>query len=416
MFLKRFLVISLWIVSHASCGELTFLDAVDRFLSHNNDLKIAHYEIDKSKADLLGAQRRPNPILYGSYSFLDAKHHFKDQSIASPAFLVAHLEHPIELGGKRTQRIKTADEAIQYTQLLVEENKRQALLLLVSSYYQVQADQANYRNALKNRHDFEKLLTIAQGKFAHKLIDDVDLKELTLQWMSYNKEVEITQSTLLTDTQALAMLLSLKAEEISIPDISTDFPLMERSVDHLIDYAQTHRSDCLAAIQNVVVAKASVDLEKANAVPDISLGIETEHYAPNYTNPLLGVSAVIPLPLYNRNQGAIERAKVTVLQATAQQTKTLSQAAMEVRQAFIMYTSQKKVYASTQEEFNTIHQLKMKHHEIFEHHGMSILDLLDNLRRHHDYQKNVIQAMVDLHVAQEYLKLTAGFSLAHPKE
>ena len=83
MFLKRFLVISLWIVSHASCGELTFLDAVDRFLSHNNDLKIAHYEIDKSKADLLGAQRRPNPILYGSYSFLDAKHHFKDQSIAS---------------------------------------------------------------------------------------------------------------------------------------------------------------------------------------------------------------------------------------------------------------------------------------------------------------------------------------------
>lgn len=416
MFLVRLLFISFVIVSHAFCAELTFHDAVERLLSHNHDLKIAQYEINKSKADLLGAQRRPNPILYGSYSFLDVRHQFGDQAKGSPAFLVAHLDHPIELGGKRDQRIKTAHEMIHYTQLLVEENKRQALINLLNVYYQTQADQAHYHNVLNNRHNFTKLLTIAQGKFAHKLIDDVDVKELDLQLMDYNKEVEITHATLLTDRETLAMMLSLDANTLQIPEISPTPTDITTSLDELIAYAQTHRPDCLAAIQNVTVAKASIDLEKANAVLDITLGIESEQYAPNYTNPLLGVSAAIPLPLYNHNQGAIERAKVTLMQAKTHQSKISQQVASDVTQAFILYKTQQKVSRATQEEFKTIHQLKIRHHEIFARQGMSILDLLDNLRRHHEYQRNLTQALVDLHVSQAYLKLMAGMSLAHPKE
>lgn len=417
MFLVRLLFISFVIVSHASCAELTFHDAVARLLSHNHDLKIAQYEIHKSQADLLGAQRRPNPILYGSYSFIDVRHHFGDQAKGSPAFLVAHLEHPIELGGKRDQRIKTAHAMIHYTQLLVEENKRQALLALINTYYQVQADHINYQNALNNRRDFEKILTIAQEKFARKLIDGVDLKELNLQSMNNNQEVEITHATLLADTETLATMLSLETNDINLPDITaTTYPMMESTLEPLIEYAKMHRSDCLAAIQNVAVAQASIDLEKANAVPDMNVGVESEQYAPQYTNPLFGISVAFPLPIYGLNQGAIERAKINFLQATLQKTTTLAQATLEVRRAFILYTSQKKIYALTQEEFNTSHQLKMKHYNIFEHQGMSILDLLDNFRRHHEYQQNLTQAWINLHSAHEYLKLMAGITPVSIKE
>jgi cobalt-zinc-cadmium efflux system outer membrane protein len=416
MVLIRPLLVLFLLTAYVYSDTWTFESVVNHFLTHNYDLKIAQYEIDKSKADLLEAQRRPNPILYGSYSFLDANHRFGDQAKGSPAFVVAHLDHPIELGGKRDQRIKTANETITYTRLLVEENKRQALISLLNAYYQVQTDQAHYHNALNNRRDFDKLLTIAHHKYARGLIDDVDLEELKLQLLSYDKEIDVTQTALLADTETLALMLSLRAEELNIPEISFTHPPMEHSLDHLITHAQTHRADCLAAIHNVILAEASIALEKANAIPDITLGIESEQYAPNYDNPLIGVSAAFPLPLYNHNQGAIERAKVTVLQARAQQTKILAQTAVEIRSAFLFYQSQQKVYATTKEEFNAISRLKTKHLAIFEHKGLSILDLLDNLRRYHDYQRNLIRASADLMIAQEYLKLMAGMPLIHPKE
>jgi len=416
MFLVRFLGI-FWIIISASWSvELTFNQAVHRFLIHNNDLKIAHYEIDKAKTDLLVAQRRPNPIVYSSYSFLDVKHRFGDQAKGSPAFAVVHLDHPIELGEKRDARIKMAYETINYTQLLVAENQRQALITLLNAYYQVQVDQAHYHNALKNRQDFERLLTIAHGKFSRKLIDDVDVKELQLQWMNYNEEVQTAHSTLLVDTQTLALMLSLEANDIQLPHVSFDHQPMESTLDSLIDYAKMHRTDCLAAIQNVIVTRRSVDLEKANSIPDITLGIESEQYAPNYDNPLLGVSVAIPVPIYNTHQGEIERAKIVALQAHTQQSKILSQAVSEVRQAFLLYQSQQKVYASSQEEFNAIDHLKTTHLNLFEYKELSVLDLLDNLRRHNDYQQNLIKASVNVTIAYEYLKLSAGITPVTPKE
>ena len=397
-------------------GEpLTFNAAVEQFIEHNYDLQIARQEAEKSKADVTTAKRRPNPILSGSYDYWDVKHHLNDVSNSASALITVHIDHPIELGGKRDRRIETANASVTYANYVMDETKREQLFTLIDAYYQLQSDEADMTNAIENRHNFGDLLAIARAKYDHGFLSEIELEKLQLQIIDYDKEVQSYKAMLSVDTEALSFLLSMKAKDISLPSIVPP-ETFSKSVDELIEYAQKNRSDCLAAQQNIKLSNASVELEKANSIPDLTVGLETENYAPTYSGPLVGISAAIPLPIYDRNQGAIQKSRIVALQASTQQTKIIHQAASEVQQSFIQYQSQQSIYISMQHGFESAKNLKEKQEKIFALKGISVLELLDAQKSYREYQKNMTHALIDLHIAKEYLKLNSGLSLVMSKE
>ncbi len=411
--ISRYSTLLLFMVPHLFGTTLTVDAAIAQFVNNNYDIQIARQEADKSKADLTTAQRRPNPVLSGSYDYLDVKHHFRDVSPAAAALATIHIDHPIELGGKRDYRIDTAHAGIRYANNVFEETKREQFFNLIDAYYLVQADATDLTNAIANRRDFKDLLVIAQAKFDHGFLSQIDLEKLQLQAIDYNNDVNSYNAALSSDTEALAFLLSLNVKDVT-PSPLALAESFSKSLDELIVYTQQNRSDCLAAQQNIKVTNALVELEKANAIPDITVGIEMENYAPTYS-PLFGISAAIPLPIYDRNQGAIQKARITALQATTQQSKILQQAASEVRQAFIQYQSQQFIYDSMQHGFESAKILKEKQEKIFALKGISILELLDAQKSYREYQKNMTKSIIDLHVALAHLKLYSGLPLIDSK-
>lgn len=394
--------------------SLSFDAAVEQFTAHNYDLQIARQEVDKSKADLSSAHRRPNPTLSGSYDYWDVKHHFNDVSSAAAALATVHLDHPIELGGKRDRRINAAEANIAYAGYSRDEIQRQQLFRLVDTYFQTQADEANLANAIANRHDFEVLQAIGQAKYDHGFLSEIDLEKLQLQSVEYDKEVERYRTGLAADKEALAFLLSIKADAVSLPPVTLPDKL-PYSEEELVQYTHQHRSDCLAAQQNVKFANASVELEKANAVPDITIGMESENYAPTYKPLLIGISFSVLLPVYDRNQGGIQKSRITALQASTQQSKVMEQSASEVRQSYLFYQSQQSNYRSMIRGYESAKNLKEKQEKIFALKGISILELLDAQKSYRDYQKNMTQALIDLHIITARLKLNSGFSLMDSK-
>ncbi|MCX6074412.1 MAG: TolC family protein [Campylobacterales bacterium] len=411
MRLPRYSLLLLLLIPHLFGNSLTFPNAVQQFLEHNYDLQIARQEADKSKADLTSAKRRPNPILSGSYDYWNVKHHFSDVSSSAAALATLHLDHPIELGGKRDRRIENAVENIAYSNTLLDETKREQLFTLIDAYYQVQADVANHANSVANRRDFDTLISIAQAKYDHGFLSELELEKLQLQTIDYDKEINYYTAALSTDQEALAFLLSLKSDELILPPVVVP-NVFTTSLDDLIVYAQKNRADCLAAQQNIKASNASVELEKANAIPDITVGMETENYAPTYGGPLIGISAAIPLTIYDRNQGAIEKSRITALQASTQHSKILEQTASEVRQSFTLYQSQHSIYTSMLHGFESAKKLKEKQEKIFALKGTSILELLDAQKSYREYQKNLTQALIDLHSVIARLKLNSGLSLS----
>ena len=121
------------------------------------------------------------------------------------------------------------------------------------------------------------------------------------------------------------------------------------------------------------------------------------------------------IPVYDQNKGAIEKARVTALQAHTQKMKILDQAASEVRQAYTQYQSQQLIYTAMEHGFESAKALKEKQEKIFTLKAISILDLLDAQKSYREYEINRIKTMINLHIALADLKLYSGLSLINLK-
>ena len=406
---------AIWLLTISQLfGDSLSLDsAVTQFLNHNDDLKIATQEAKKANADLMTAKLRPNPVLSGGYSFLDVGHNLRDVSPATGAQATVHVDYTIELGSKRDHRIKTADANIVYVQELLKETKREQLASLADNYYQVEADELNLKNAILNRDAFTKLLATAKAKYDNGFLSKIDYQKLQLQSISYNKDVQTNTLALASDKELLAFLLGVDAKNLTL----TPMEMSDTSVqplDELINYAQKNRPDCVAARKNIVLSKEALALQKANAIPDLTVGVESESFAPQY-QPLAGVSFSIPIPVFDRNQGMIERSRIDILEAATLLHRTLRQATSDVKTSYAQFEAQKEIYASMQDGLASAKNLKDKEEQIFALKAISILDLLDAQKSYRQYQQDLTQAMINLHTSLAHLKLNSGLTLTQIK-
>lgn len=408
---SRFIASVLLLSAVIHAQPLTLSDAVAQFGDHNPDLAIARQEADKAHSEVTAARRRPNPVLSGSYTYVDVKHRFRDVSPSAAALATVHVDYPIETAHKRRHRIEAAQAGSDYANALFSETRYEQLSELIDAYFQVQADQADLSNAIENKRDFDTLLSVAESKYHHGFLSEIDIDKLRLQTIGYSREIEHARAMLSADTEALAYLLAMKASDIALPAPSkeSDFPMMP--LEDLIRHAQSSRPDCVAAERYVAFARSSLTLEQANAHPDITLGIETENYAPTYNGPLMGISFSYPLPVYDANEGAIEKERINVLQSVTIVSRTREKAASDVRQLYALYDAQKTIHFSAQRGYEAAKNLKERYEKVFALKGTSILELLDARRSYLEFQKNALHTLIDAQQAYARLKLGAGMEL-----
>jgi len=403
--IKGYTVLMLMSIPHLFGASLTFDGAVEQFLAHNEDLQIARQETKKTDADLITARERPNPVLSGSYEFMDVNHGFKDTSRGSNAQATVILSHPIETADKREKRIRLAEKAIGYSRVLYDETVRKQLGNLVDAYYTVVSDQADWSNARDNADAYSEIMAVAKTKFDHGFLSRIDYEKLSLQQIDYAREVEKSRLALFSDTQQLASLLALPSAELNVTaprDIEVQLPPLEPLLAQI-----TQRADCKAAKENQSVAEAALNLEKANAVPNVGVGIEYASFGPTY-EPLFGMNVSLPLPVYDRNEGEIEKSRIATFQAATYYEKVLRTAKIDLLQNYEMLRSALSLYQSVRTGFSQAKELKEKQEKVFALKGISVLDLLDSQKHFREYQKNLTKSMIDLYIASARLKLSSG--------
>jgi cobalt-zinc-cadmium efflux system outer membrane protein len=132
---------------------------------------------------------------------------------------------------------------------------------------------------------------------------------------------EATESLIKT-TRVLARLLNIprsEAASVRVQDALRNDSRLPQETDVLVQMALRSRPDLLAFQLGVERAKADVRLAQANRFSDLYLLAQPYTFQDNRpfglkspTSWALGVT--VPIPVYNRNQGNIERAKVNVSQ------------------------------------------------------------------------------------------------------
>lgn len=313
---------------------LTLDDAVREALESHPVLALESQRITSVGALVQQAGLRPNPRLFiqsENWNFAGTTH-IPIASTFTDQFLYA--SQVLETGSKRQRRVELAKENVLLTQLERDIFARQIVSRVKLSYWSAVGAQRivallkeSQRNLLQTIEYHEVQLregAIAEGDVVRVRLEG-DRTSIALE----NAERDVTSSK-------LALLREMGREtfeDVRLVDSIDDQPPLP-----LIDIGQAleNRPDLRQARQGIEQAKSGVRLQQAIAKPDIEV-LSGYKRTVGFNTFMWGVQ--VPLPFFNKNQGAIASAQSDVSVAESRvraleiQVKTEIEAALRDAEA-----------------------------------------------------------------------------------
>jgi cobalt-zinc-cadmium efflux system outer membrane protein len=190
----------------------------------------------------------------------------------------------------------------------------------------------------------------------------------------------------------LRLVLQVKGSFIS-PELDSvkigTFSPSTFSLATLLDSAYKNRADLLIARTTVEASKLNYNYQKALGVPNLTLALAYDQQG-SYINNLTSLGAAIDLPLFNRNKGNIQAAKITTDANSALQQSTEATVQENVSHALEKAFANDKMYRSIDPKFlkDFDHML----HEVLINYEKRNLTLLDFLDFYSSYKDNILSS------------------------
>jgi len=192
---------------------------------------------------------------------------------------------------------------------------------LRSNFYKTYFAQQNAKLYQQQISSLQQLLSASAqqlklGNIAMK--DLIRIKSLVYGLQSEYNNLENDIEDMQTD---LKLMTSIKPETslqlVADPSAAENYQLSKQAYVNLLDSARSNRADLKLIRSGITYAENNLKVQQANAVPDIQVSLVYDlksSYPENYT----GLGLYVPLPLFNRNQGEIKKAKIAVDAGKAQ--------------------------------------------------------------------------------------------------
>lgn len=336
--------------------QLSLADAEKLFAQNNYQLIARQYQIDQARAEVITAKLFDNPeISYENLLYNPDTKKFLGTSRATGQYQAA-LSQMIKLAGKRNKNILLANSGVKMAEYQYFDLMRTLRFNLSATFYKTYYNQQSAHIYEQQINSLKLLLNAneQQLKLGNVAVKDViRIKSLlyTLQG-EYNTlmneiedgQTEIKLMTNLPSGATLHLLVSVDEEQ--------NFQPGKQVYTNLLDSARNNRADLKLAKTGILYAQNNLRLQKANAIPDVELSVTYDmkgSYPDNYT----GIGIKLPLPLFNRNQGEIKKARIAL---DAEKNQLQQQDAQLENEVYNSYTSALRtetLYQGFDKNFNT---------------------------------------------------------------
>jgi cobalt-zinc-cadmium efflux system outer membrane protein len=316
-------------------GSALLLKAALALARQNNKLvQAAQLRIAEARGDLTGASLRlvNNPEFTGG-----AGPRVGPNTATRGRFstdLELGVEQRFEMGGQRAHRVERARAGVEAATASASDIRRVVGLAVARTFYGTHV--AERRSALLEEN--ARLARELHGIAVRRLDagEGTALKVHTARIRLAEVERRTLAARVAFDraTVRLAELLGVPPDTRlrlggGLPTGDTAPP-----ADLLVMRALRARPDLAAAGQQVRLAQASIGLADAEARPDIAVGA---FYGREEGANIVTTTFRLPIPLFNKNQGARERARATKQRGAAEQEAVRLSIESEVRQARLEY-------------------------------------------------------------------------------
>ena len=319
---------------------LTLDQAIDLVVRQNLDLRAKAAEIGLAKADELTASLRANPVFYADAQLVPYGQYTRQRPGGQTQYDV-NISYPLDLSRKRRARTISAIQATRVIEAQYQDAVRQSIDNLYSGYVDVlqarraiafsEAGLAGLTKALKATEDLAR-----RGERKPSDVARVRVQQRTAQQQLVESEAALVKAR-----RALAVLLNVPVDSADAVELNgtLKYPRIDLPpAPDLIALALATRPDVISYRLGVRRAEADVKLQYANRFQDVyvlyqpyTLQDNTPFGLKSPTSWAVGVT--VPLPIYNRNQGNIERSKKNVDQTRVELASEERQAVQDVQAA-----------------------------------------------------------------------------------
>lgn len=371
--------------AQAPAGPLTLQQAVDLARANNPALLSGRQHVTATRASEITAGLRQNPAL--ALSGVDVT--LPANNPGNPYSYAANVSRLFERGQKRRWRLDIAHSTTDVTQSQYKDTERQIILAVKQAFTQMLAAKAALKVADDNLQGYRKTVDLSKQRLDAGDISPTEFDRIDLQLAEFEADYDNANLILVQATDQLKMLLGIAQPAAALDITGTlDPPLLPQTVVQVEQQALSERPDYLAAQQSLRLAESNVKLAEAYGTTDPTLAGEYDRSGHDNSG---GFQVILPLRIFDRNQGEKERTRYEVQSSRFAETAVRNQVINDVDQAWAAYQT-----ALTQARRYNGHYLAQASRVrdnleySYRHGGSTLLDYLDALR---DYRQINLDAL-----------------------
>jgi cobalt-zinc-cadmium efflux system outer membrane protein len=401
--MRLFLFLMLTFATTAEAQTLTLDTVVSMYIERNLELQAERYRLERTKADQIAAQLRPNP----SVSVTAENIPFSGPVGFNRLYEVGTTyTDTIELGGKRTHRERVANAAVSAAEARFANAMRQGIDEVKHLYFQAVLARQDIEVASENRQTFQQLVQLNLARFQEGAIPEADLIKVRLERVKFDSAVRQAELSL---RQAMIRLAeNLEDDAIIKRDVSVESAIrfIDPQVESLVDVALRERPDIQAAQHELEAATERLALENARAKPDISPFIGYKRLA-NDNTIMFGVS--VPLKIRDRTQAGIARAEAEKKAAATLLEVAKSHTVAEVQAAYEAFRSARaQVQTFRDELLNQADESRSIALAAYQEGATQLLAVLEAERTRAEVRQQYFRTLFDYQVSISELELAVG--------
>ena len=319
---------------------LTLDLAIDRLIRENLGLKARSLELPQAEADILTASLRANPLLYADSQLIPYGTYSRDRP-GGPLQYDLNITYPLDVTHKRRSRTLVARRAKRVLEAQYQDAVRLQIDNLYTAYSDVLAARETIRFASAARQGLAILLDRTRGLYEKGTRTIADVSRIEALFEAAEVELMDAQESIRTSKRSLGVLLNMpgpEAEGLQLRGSIRDTFPPPPSLEVLVRSALDCRPDVVAFKLGITRAEAELRLAEANRLSDVYLLYQPYTFQNNApfdrkSAHSWALGMTVPLPLYNRNQGNIQRARVNFEQSKVELAEREQMVVNEVERA-----------------------------------------------------------------------------------
>lgn len=412
--MKKKLIVRSYAIQFALCAFITFSPnklsseslsfdlAVAKTLSYSPKLRIANTEILEAAGAKTQSTLFPNPVAGWSAENVFGNKDWQGWEAAESRYEIAQL---IELGGKREFRMQTAKFQFHAAEAGFEAKKLGLLNRLLKLFILVVAAQETLEIAWDQAKIADEVYKAVSAKVEAGKVSLIQQNKAQIAYTTAQINLVKAKAELAKCRERLSVLwgaLSPDFDRAYYPFYEINLPTpLENCLCDLRENPQLLQSQ-----MKYMAAQQNLKLEKSLGISDVtvSLGYKTLR---DTGNKGMIIGASIPIPIFNQNQGNIQKAKAQTVKAQEQYIDL--ELALENKLS-ISHTELMRAYREEEKIRTTMLKLAIESFDLakegYKEGKFEYLNMLDSQKTLFEVKERYIQALLNYHLSRadiEYL-------------